>query len=37
MANSGEEGQPDMWTTYLSTDDVQRTARDARREGLHVP
>ena len=36
MANSGEEGQPDMWTVYLSTDDVQRTAKDAAAKGGQV-
>ena len=36
MANSGEEGKPDMWTVYLTTDDVQRTAKDAAAKGGQV-
>jgi predicted enzyme related to lactoylglutathione lyase len=36
MANTGEEGQPDMWTVYLTTDDVQRTAKDAAAKGGQV-
>jgi uncharacterized protein len=36
MANTGEEGQPDMWTTYLATDDVQRTAKDGAAKGGRV-
>jgi predicted enzyme related to lactoylglutathione lyase len=36
MANTGEEGQPDSWTVYLTTDDVQRTAKDAAAKGGQV-
>ena len=36
MANSGEEGHPDSWTVYLTTDDVQRTAKDAAAKGGQV-
>ena len=33
MANDGQQGMPDVWTTYLTTDDVERTAADAEGEG----
>jgi predicted enzyme related to lactoylglutathione lyase len=36
MKNDGQEGQPDMWTVYLTTDDVQRTAADAKAKGGQV-
>jgi predicted enzyme related to lactoylglutathione lyase len=36
MANSGEEGHPDSWTVYLTTDDVERTAKDAAASGGQV-
>jgi len=36
MANSGEEGYPDAWTIYLTTDDVERTAKDAAANGGQV-
>jgi predicted enzyme related to lactoylglutathione lyase len=36
MANDGKEGQPDMWTVYLTTDDVERTAADAKAKGGRV-
>jgi uncharacterized protein len=36
MANSGEEGMPDTWTVYLTTDDVERTAKDAAAKGGKV-
>jgi hypothetical protein len=36
MANDGQEGQPDMWTVYLTTDDVERTAADAKAKGGQV-
>ena len=36
MANDGEQGMPDMWTTYLATDDVERTAADAKAKGGQV-
>lgn len=36
MANDGAQGYPDAWTTYLTTDDVQRTAAAAAAAGGHV-
>jgi predicted enzyme related to lactoylglutathione lyase len=36
MANDGEQGYPDAWTTYLTTDDAQRTADDAAAKGGQV-
>ena len=36
MANTGEEGHPDSWTVYLTTDDVERTARSAIAKGGQV-
>lgn len=36
MANDGQQGVPDMWTTYLTTDDVERTANDAAAKGGQV-
>ena len=38
MANTGEEGHPDSWTVYLTTDDIERTARDtvAHRGQVHM-
>jgi uncharacterized protein len=36
MANDGEQGVPDMWTIYLSTDDADRTAEAAKAHGGQV-
>ena len=36
MANDGQQGMPDAWTTYLTTDDVERTAADAKAKGGQV-
>ena len=36
MANDGQQGMPDVWTTYLTTDDVERTAADAKAKGGQV-
>ena len=36
MANDGEQGVPDMWTVYLSTDDADRTAEAAKAKGGRV-
>jgi predicted enzyme related to lactoylglutathione lyase len=36
MRNDGQEGQPDMWTVYLTTDDIERTAADAKAKGGRV-
>lgn len=36
MANDGEQGVPDMWTVYLTTDDADRTADAARTNGGQV-
>ena len=36
MANDGQQGMPDVWTTYLTTDDVERTAKDAAAKGGQV-
>ena len=36
MANDGQQGMPDAWTTYLTTDDVGRTAADAKAKGGQV-
>jgi predicted enzyme related to lactoylglutathione lyase len=36
MANDGEQGYPDAWTTYLTTDDVERTADAATANGGQV-
>ena len=36
MANDGEQGVPDMWTIYLSTDDADRTAEAAKANGGQV-
>ena len=34
--NDGQQGMPDMWTTYLTTEDVERTAADAKAKGGQV-
>ena len=36
MANDGEQGVPDAWTIYLSTDDADRTAEAAKANGGQV-
>jgi predicted enzyme related to lactoylglutathione lyase len=36
MANDGEQGHPDAWTVYLTTDDAERTAEAAAAEGGQV-
>ena len=36
MANDGEQGVPDTWTIYLSTDDADRTAEAAKANGGQV-
>jgi len=36
MHNDGTQGAPDAWTVYLTTDDVERTAADARAKGAQV-
>ena len=36
MGNDGEQGYPDSWTTYLTTDDADRTAADAAAHGGKV-
>jgi len=36
MANDGEQGVPDMWSIYLSTDDADRTAEAAKANGGQV-
>ncbi len=36
MGNDGEQGVPDMWTVYLSTDDADRTAAAAAAHGGQV-
>jgi predicted enzyme related to lactoylglutathione lyase len=36
MANDGEQGAPDAWTTYLSTDDADRTVEAAKANGGQV-
>lgn len=36
MRNDGEQGVPDMWTVYLSTDDADRTAEAAKANGGQV-
>ena len=36
MANDGEQGVPDMWTIYLSTDDADRTVEAAKAHGGQV-
>jgi predicted enzyme related to lactoylglutathione lyase len=36
MQNSGEEGHPDAWTVYLTTDDIERTVADATAKGGQV-
>ena len=36
MGNDGEQGVPDMWTIYLSTDDADRTAEAAKAHGGQV-
>ena len=36
MGNSGEEGHPDAWTTYLHSDDAGRTAEAAKANGGQV-
>ena len=33
MANDAEQGAPDMWTIYLTTDDADRTAEAAKANG----
>ena len=36
MGNDGEQGYPDSWTVYLTTDDADRTAADAAANGGQV-
>lgn len=36
MGNSGEEGYPDAWTIYLTTDDAARTVNEAKANGGQV-
>lgn len=36
MGNSGEEGYPDAWTVFLTTDDAARTVKDTRANGGEV-
>jgi predicted enzyme related to lactoylglutathione lyase len=36
MANDGEQGVPDAWTVYLTTDDADRTAEAAKANGGRV-
>ena len=36
MANDGEQGVPDTWTVYLTTDDADRTAEAAKANGGQV-
>lgn len=36
MRNDGEQGYPDSWTVYLSSDDADRTVAAARANGGHV-
>jgi predicted enzyme related to lactoylglutathione lyase len=36
MANDGSQGVPDVWTIYLSTDDIQKTADAATANGGQV-
>jgi uncharacterized protein len=36
MGNTGEEGHPDAWTTYLHSDDAARTVEAAREKGAAV-
>jgi predicted enzyme related to lactoylglutathione lyase len=36
MANDGEQGVPDTWTVYLTTDDADRTAESAKANGGQV-
>ena len=36
MANDGEQGVPDAWTIYLSTDDADRTAEATKANGGQV-
>jgi predicted enzyme related to lactoylglutathione lyase len=36
MKNDGEQGHPDDWTIYLTTDDAERTAQAAADEGGQV-
>ena len=36
MANDGTHGAPDGWTTYLTSDDADRTCRDAAARGGQV-
>ena len=36
MGNDGEQGVPDTWTIYLSTDDADRTAEAAKANGGQV-
>ena len=36
MGNDGEQGVPDAWTIYLSTDDADRTAESAKANGGQV-
>ena len=36
MQNEGEQNVPDMWTVYLTTDDVDRTAEAAKANGGQV-
>jgi predicted enzyme related to lactoylglutathione lyase len=39
MKNDGTQGMPDVWTVYLTTDDVERTAKAATQHGgqVHMP
>jgi predicted enzyme related to lactoylglutathione lyase len=36
MTNDGKDGLPDVWTIYLTTEDVERTAADAKAKGGRV-
>ena len=36
MANDGEQGVPDMWSVFLTTDDADRTAEAVRTKGGQV-
>src|SRR6185295_8196250 len=36
MKNDGQSGTPDMWSVYLSTDDAERTTKEAAANGGQV-
>ena len=36
MANDGQQGNPDIWTVYMTTDDVERTVENATANGGQV-